>query len=295
MTSTRTRAFANRLTRGLLAAAAASVLLAAPAAAQNSGNVSMSAGTDIVSQYYFRGIMQETGGLIMQPFLDASISFGAASITAGTWSSLHSRGDAGFGGAPESFYETDFYAGIGGAAGPVGLDITYTAYMSPRGSWGTTKEVAFGLSFDNPVAPYATFAFETAGGADGFDKGAYFELGVEPSAPLEDAPVSLSFPVTLGLSLNDYYQYMGLGEGHTEDDGHGHDDEGHFELHSGGTFGFFSIGASLGIPLNVAEEFGEWGLALGVNMIRLGEGAKAIDGGDSSTKVIALFGLSVGY
>ena len=178
MTSTRTRAFANRLTRGMLAAAAASVLLAGPAAAQNSGNVSMSAGADIVNKYYFRGIVQETGGFIMQPFLDASISFGAASITAGTWSSLHSVGDEGFAGAPQSFYETDFYAGIGGAAGPVGLDITYTAYMSPRGSWGTTKEVAFGLSIDNPVAPYATFAFETAGGADGFDKGGYFELGI---------------------------------------------------------------------------------------------------------------------
>lgn len=295
MTSTRTRAFANRLTRGMLAAAAASVLLAGPAAAQNSGNVSMSAGADIVNKYYFRGIVQETGGFIMQPFLDASISFGAASITAGTWSSLHSVGDEGFAGAPQSFYETDFYAGIGGAAGPVGLDITYTAYMSPRGSWGTTKEVAFGLSIDNPVAPYATFAFETAGGADGFDKGGYFELGIEPSAPIEDAPVSLSFPVTLGLSLNDYYQYMGLADGHTEDDGHDHDEPGHLELHSGGTFGFFSIGASLGIPLNVGEEFGEWGLALGVNMLRLGEGAKAIDGGDSGTKVIALFGLSVGY
>ncbi len=282
MTSTRTRAIANRLSRGILTAGAASILLASPAAAQNDGNISMSAGADIVNQYYFRGIVQETGGLIMQPFLDASISFGAASITAGTWSSLHSVGDEGFTGAPQSFYETDFYAGIGGAAGPIGLDITYTAYMSPRGSWGTTKEIAFGLSVDNPVAPYATFAFETAGGADGYDKGSYLELGFEPAAPLDDAPVGLSFPVTLGLSLNDYYQYTEL-----VDD--------IFELRPGGTFGFFSVGASLGIPLNVGEEFGEWGLALGVNMIRLGEGAKAIDGGDSSTKVIALFGLSVGY
>ena len=61
------------------------------------------------------------------------------------------------------------------------------------------------------------------------------------------------------MSLNDYYQYMALAEGHHEDDGHDHDDEGHMELHSGGAFGFFSIGASLGIPLNVGEEYGEWG------------------------------------
>ena len=268
----------RRLARGIPAAAAV-VLAAGAAAAQNTGNLSMSAGTDVTTQYYFRGIVQETGGFIMQPFLDASISFGAASITAGTWSSLHSRTHAGFGGAPESFYETDFYAGIGGAAGPVGLDVPYTAYMSPRGSWGTTKEIAFGLSFDNVAAPYATVAVETSGGADGYDKGSYLEFGVEPAAPLDDAPVGLSFPVTIGLSLNDYYQYQ--------------DDMD--VVQPGGTFGFFSVGASLGIPLNVAEEFGAWAIGLGVNALVLGDGAKAIDGGDSSTKIIALFGLSVGY
>ncbi|MCY4507571.1 MAG: hypothetical protein OXG35_11515 [Acidobacteria bacterium] len=278
MTSTRTRAFANRLTRGMLAAAAASVLLAGPAAAQNSGNVSMSAGADIVNQYYFRGIIQETGGFIMQPFLDASISFGNASITAGTWSSLHSRGDAGFDGAPEAFYETDFYAGIGGAAGPVGIDVTYTAYMSPRGSWGTTKEVALGLSFDSVAAPYATFAFETAGGAEGGpNKGTYFELGVEPSAPL-DGPVGLSFPVALGMSLNNYFEYMDASGSLTD-----------------AKFGFFSVGASIGYEFDTPEEYGTWGLGLGISALVFGEGLKAINGEDSGVKPIALFGLSVGY
>ena len=88
--------------------------------------------------------------------------------------------------------------------------------------------------------------------------------------------------MTLGLSLNNYYQY-------------GVEVEDVVEVMPGGSFGFFSVGASLGIPLNVAEEFGAWELALGVNALMLGEGAKAIDGGDSSTKIIATFGLSVGY
>ena len=278
MTSTRTATIANRLTRGILAAAAASVLLAGPAAAQNDGNVSMSAGSDIVNQYYFRGIVQETGGFIMQPFLDASISFGNASITAGTWSSLHSAGDAGFDGAPESFYETDFYAGIGGSAGAVGVDVTYTAYMSPRGSWGTTKEIALGLSHDSAVAPYATFAFELSGGAEGGpNKGTYFELGVEPSAPL-DGPIGVSFPVTLGMSLSNYFEYMDAGGAMTD-----------------GKFGFFSVGASIGIPLNTPEEYGSWELGLGVSALMFGEALKAINGEDSSFKPIALFGLSVGY
>ena len=168
--------------------------------APNSGMLGFSAGVDFVSDYYFRGIIQETGGFIAQPFLDASMSLGPVSITAGTWNSLHSVGDDGFvnEGAPRIYYESDFYAGLGIAAGDmVGIDLTYTAYMSPRGSWGTTKEVALGLSFDTFAAPYATFAFEAAGGADGGpNEGSYVEIGFEPAVPLEDAPVSLSFPVT---------------------------------------------------------------------------------------------------
>ena len=278
MTSTCTPTITNRLVRGILATAAASILLTGTAAAQNDGNVSMSAGTDIVNQYYFRGIIQETGGLIMQPFLDASISVGNASITAGTWNSLHSTGDAGFDGAPESFYESDFYAGIGFGAGDVGVDLTYTAYMSPRGSWGTTKELALGLSHDNPIAPYATFAFELSGGAEGGpNKGTYLELGIEPSAPI-DAAVGLSFPVAIGLSASNYFEYMDAG-GSLAD----------------GKFGFFSVGASVGIPLNTPEEFGSWELALGVNALMFGEALKAINGEDSGFKPIAIFGLSVGY
>ena len=273
---------ANRFIVLAFTCAAAAGLAVAPATAQdmgNSGSVSLSSGVDIVNQYYFRGIVQETGGFIAQPFLDGSISFGAASITAGTWSSLHSRGDEGFAGAPGSFYETDFYAGIGGAAGPVGVDLTYTAYMSPRGSWGTTKEIALGFSVDNVAAPYVTMAFEVSGGADGGpNKGNYLEFGIEPAAPLDDAPVSLSFPVAVGMSMGNYFEYE-MADGMIGDS----------------TFGFFSAGASIGIPLNVPEQYGAWELALGVNALVLGEGAKAIDGGDSGTKLIALFGLGLGY
>ena len=268
-----------RITTVVFALAAAAGLFASPAAAQNGGNVSLSSGADVVSDYYFRGIVQETGGFIAQPSLEGSLSFGNASLTAGTWSSLHSEGDEGFAGAPQSFYETDFYVGIGASAGMVGFDVTYTAYMSPRGSWGTTKELAFGLSVDDGyVSPYVTVAAELSGGADGYATGNYLEFGIEPAAPLPDAPVSLSFPVAVGISLSDYYQYESA-PGVISDSG----------------FGFLSVGASLGIPLVVPESFGSWELGIGVQALVLGEGAKAIDGGDSGTKLLATFGLSLGY
>jgi uncharacterized protein (TIGR02001 family) len=248
--------------------------------APNSGSLGFSAGVDFVSNYYFRGIIQETGGFIAQPFLDASMSLGPVSITAGTWNSLHSAGDAGFDGAPEVYYESDFYAGLGIAAGDmVGIDLTYTAYMSPRGSWGTTKEVALGLSFDTFAGPYATFAFEVDGGADGGpNEGSYVEIGFEPGVPLEDAPVSLSFPVAIGASMSNYFEYQ--------------NDMG---VWSDGAFGFFSIGASLGVPLPVPEEYGSWELAVGVSALMFGEGVQMLNGEDKGAKVIGLFGISLGY
>ena len=248
--------------------------------AANSGSLGFSAGVDFASDYYFRGIIQETGGFIAQPFLDASMSLGPVSITAGTWNSLHSAGDAGFDGAPEIFYESDFYAGLGFAAGDVvGIDLTYTAYMSPRGSWGTTKEVALGLSFDTFAAPYATFAFEVAGGADGGpNEGSYAEIGFEPAVPLDDAPVSLSFPIAIGASMSNYFEYQ--------------DEMG---VWSDSGFGFFSIGASLGMPLPIPEQYGSWELAIGVNALMFGEGVKMLNGEDKGAKVIGLFGISLGY
>ena len=271
---------AGRITRVLLAAAAALALTAGTASAQNEGRVSVGAGIDFSSSYYFRGIVQETGGFIAQPYLEAGLSLfdgenGSVSLAAGTWSSLHSRGDAGFAGAPESFYETDFYAGLGfGFANGFGADVTYTAYMSPRGSWGTVKELAVGLSHDDILAPYVTLAFEMDGSAAGDNEGTYLELGVEPSLPLDDAPVGVSFPVAIGLSPSDYYDPGGVNE----------------------VFGFFSVGATLGVPLSgIPAEWGSWELTAGVQLLFFGDGLKAVNGSDDGVEPIGIFGLSLGY
>ena len=279
---------AGRIARVLLAVLAAVALTAGTASAQNEGRVSVGAGIDFSTSYYFRGIVQETGGFIAQPYLEGGLSLyagdnGSVSFAAGTWNSLHSRTDDGFvgGGAPGIYYENDFYAGLGfGFAGGWGADVTYTAYMSPRGSWGTTKELAIGLSHDDVIAPYVTLAFEMSGGAEGGpNEGSYLELGIEPSLPLEDAPVSVSFPVAVGLSLSDYYEYA-MPSGMVEDGG----------------FGFFNIGASLGIPISgIPEEWGSWEFAAGVQLLFFGDALKVINGSDDGVEPIAIFGLSLGY
>ena len=270
----------GRIARVLLAVVAALALTVGTASAQNEGKVSVGAGIDFSSSYYFRGIVQETGGLIAQPYLEAGLSLfegenGSVSLAAGTWSSLHSVGDAGFDGAPASFYETDFYAGLGfGFANGFGADVTYTAYMSPRGSWGTVKELAIGLSHDDVIAPYITLAFEIDGSAAGDNEGTYLELGIEPSLALDDAPVGVSFPVAIGLSPSDYYDPDGVNE----------------------TFGFFSVGAMLGVPISgVPAEFGSWEFTAGVQLLFFGDVLKTINDSDDGVQPIAIFGLSLGY
>ena len=250
----------------------------------NSGNVSLGTGVDFVSDYYFRGIVQETEGFVAQPFLEGSIAFadGAASVTAGTWSSLHSAPEAG---DPEMWYETDFYAGVGFSfADAWAADATYTAYMSPNQSFGTVKELSLGLSYDDGLlGPYATFAFELDGQADGGnDEGTYLELGVEPSLPLDDSPVGVSFPVAIGLSLSNYYESAAL--------------VGDTVATNDNTFGFFNVGAMVSIPLSgIPAEYGSWEVTGGVNFLVFGDGLKVINGSDDDAKVIGVFGLSLGY
>ena len=245
------------------------------ARAQNEGNVSVATGIDFVSDYYFRGIVQETGGFIAQPFIEAGLTLNDnVSITGGTWNSLHSvqKKDS----TVPSWYENDFYAGLGFGANAWGGDVTYTKYMSPRGSWGSVKELALGLSYDTAIAPYMTLAFEmdSGGGADGgSNDGTYFELGIEPGTSLGSS-ASVSFPVAIGMSGSNYYEYNSTDH----------------------KFGFFSVGASIGAPLSaIPSEYGAWDFSIGLSALVLGDGTKGIAGTTDSVVPLFSFGLSLGY
>lgn len=250
----------------------------------NSGAVSVSTGIDFSHTYYFRGIVQETDGFIAQPYLEAGITLYEAdsglqsvSVTGGVWNSLHSEDAKGFDGAPEIWYETDFYASLGlGFADAWSADLTYTAYMSPRGSFGTVEEVSFGVAYDDGLlGPYATFAFEVDGGADGGpNEGSYLELGVEPGLAIPNSEVGVSFPVALGLSLSDYY------EGASGDE----------------TFGFFNIGAMVSVPLSgIPAEYGSWEIGGGVSFLFFGDALKSINGSTDDVEPIGIFSISLGY
>jgi hypothetical protein len=232
---------------------------AAPAA-EADPTVTGLVGVDFPSSYFFRGYRQETDpAFTMQPFVDVAIAGESVSFNIGSWNSIHTGSlkdaDAGF-------YETDFYL-----AATVGkIKTTYTAYMYPGfndDTLSTIHELMFSGTFDHALAPSVALAIEFAK-PEGFDKGVYLELGIAPAVPMaEDAPVSVTIPVKVGLSLKDYY---------------GED-----------TFGYFSGGVTIGKSLGGGAE-----VHGGVTVFGFGETLKAFNN-DKAGQVVGSVGFSVGF
>ena len=276
---------------GTLVVAVLGALAPQPALAQgNDGNVSVNLGSELGHAYFFRGIKQEREEIVVQPYADATFSLfeggeglNSVSFTIGQWNSLHSGPSGADGPAANvgAWYESDFFTGV-----TLGLDnweagITYTSYLSPNDGFGTIHELSLGLSMDDsdllgPVAlsPHIALAIELSGQADGgASEGAYLELGVEPGVEIIEGAASVSFPVTLGISLNNYYE-----------------DGGEFS----DTFGYFDVGGVVALPLGVPEAFGSWEITGGVHLLAFGSYLEALNDGDQY-QAVGAFGFSIGY
>jgi hypothetical protein len=244
------------------ALAGVSFATAAPtqdAAADEGTPVAVSVGADFPSSYYFRGYRQEGDAkLTFQPWVDFGVEGESASFNVGLWNSLHTGDLSDANGCDCGWYETDFYASVA----VQNVSLTYTAYTYPKIDDSAIHELMVSTSFDNVLAPSVALAFEFAK-PTGLDKGVYLQLGVEPAVPMaDDSPVSVSIPVTLGLSLKDYYG----------------DD----------TFGFFSAGVSVGYALSEAFE-----IHGSVSAFAFGDYLESYN--DKSGLAIASVGFSVGF
>jgi hypothetical protein len=290
-------------------------LSASPAFAQedgapaiNSGSVSLSLGFDVTTQYMFRGIFQEDQGLIIQPWGEVGFNLHEADsgitsvdLTIGIWNSFHSGpsgNGAGAGGVhgPGAWYEADLYAGVGLTfSDVVEVSVTYVSLSSPDPAGNMfAEEILLGVALDDSASwgdgfdglqPYIMFAFEIDGASDGVGNGGdvYFEFGIEPSFEVlqsETLPVTLSVPVTVGLSLDDYYEFDQDGDGDTDDD----------------TFGYIDVGFVLGMPAwFIPSDYGDWSMAMGVHLIFLGDATEAGNSATDDSEIIGTFGLSMEY
>jgi hypothetical protein len=290
-----------------LAALAVVACLAAPARAQapadpNPGNLTFVGGMDFTNAYMFRGIRQDSTGLIMQPYGEIDIGVRAAdaglksvSLTIGTWNSLHT-GDAGLQSDKSGlgcacgklWYESDFYATLALGFSKAAFGATYTAYTSPSAGFNNVKEIMFKLTGDDSAAlgraamhPYALVALEIDADnghqADGGSKaGKYLELGVAPG--YSGAKAGIAIPVKVGLSLGDYYE-LNVGTAA-------------LPVFKDNRFGFFSIAGIATVPINGTTSYGAWNIHGGVEFQKLGTTTEAFNGSDHRTIVSAGFGVT---
>lgn len=233
--------FTRAVRFGFSAIAVLAVMLtASPAWAQDPPPVVVTGGLDLVNQYNFRGIRQNTDGVSIWPYVDFGFTpfrgdggLKTVGINVGSWNAFHSQINEDDFGTGNKWYESDLYATVGFGFSQAALAFTYTSYTSPADLFAHVKELAVKLSGPAAVggvslAPYALIAFELSddGQADaGAAKGTYLELGVAPG--FAGARASLAVPIKLGLSASDYYEFGGEDE----------------------TFGYFSIGGLVTVPM----------------------------------------------
>lgn len=242
------------------------------------------------TQYFFRGLVQETDGLILQPSIEIGFDLvtndnWSLAASAGMWNSFHDEKTGAS--DPDDFvgawYEADFYAGLSLTVDRVTAALVYTTYASPNDAFGHIDELSFSLALDDsgwfgPVAfsPYATLAVEIAGGQGdgGANRGTFLAVGIEPAHTYENTPIgelTLSLPIEAGFSLDDYYENAGEDE----------------------SFGYVTLGLAASLALPSPEGFGAWSLSAGVDYLLLGDAAEAINAGEDSEWIFHMgFGIA---
>ncbi len=252
--------------------------------------LSATVGVDIVSEYFFRGYLQEDNGFIAQPYAELGIDIVpqdethevGVSATLGIWNSLHEEKTAATGSGQRSWYESDWYGSVDFTWKQWSAGIGYTFYTYPSNDqFDSVQELGLtvGLDLDNEEGlgfflgdPSFGFYFETDESNVGQDDAKYFQFDFGPSFDVFDEKATLSFPMSLGLSLDEYYV-----------DGSG-DDE---------TFGFFSATAQLDIPLH-SGEYGSVDLSIGATLLLLGDTTEATNDGDD-VDGLGFIGMSISF
>lgn len=245
---------------------------------------------DCATAYFYHGIIQEDTGFILQPAAKLTINVyeeNDVKVDAylGTWNSFHGQKTAAQtqGDFTEYWYESDLIGGVAVTQGKVTLAAQYVVLTSPSDAYETVQELDLTFSYDDSDAlgewalhPYALLGIEIgADASDGAnsDTGTYLELGIAPgfSFDAESTPVAITFPASVGLSLNDYYQ-----------DASGNDD----------AFGFVQVGVKGAIPLPFAERYGKWTLSAGLSALILGDHTADLNAGQGE-QIVATIGLQL--
>ncbi|MGH7303417.1 MAG: hypothetical protein ACRELZ_09015 [Candidatus Rokuibacteriota bacterium] len=269
----------------------------APEAPPNTGRVSLAAGADWASAYYFRGIVTtQNGGNNVQPYGEVAFRLlenmgplTSLSVAPGIWTNLHWGGGTVVDPSDPKFWtETDWYFKVSAVWWEaLTTSVTYTYYTSPNNTFASFADVAVSAALNDSkwlgafaLNPSIMFAFETTGealvSADA-KKGIYWQIGLAPGYTFfaeSSFPTTISAPMTFGFSAKDYYTVNGNNQ----------------------EFGYFSFGPLITMPLKfVPAAYGSWSFKGGVQFLVLNTNLKAINTPGDGFVPVGSVGISMTY
>lgn len=282
------------LSAALLAALTVpSLAMAEDAVDPNTGAFGFGADLNWTSSYFFRGYNQEDIGLILQP--NVYTTFNAVDsddvkvdLKLGSWNSIHSEETGG----DDIWFESDLYAIASVDVHGFKFNVGYTIYTYPGDAFETVQELGLSTSYADgkhweeaglkgfALNPTLGWYFEVDD--DNGEEDQYIELGLYPSYTIgrEDLGMvgkgTITFPLILGMSPDGYYL----------------DSDGSNEF-----FGYYSVGATLGMPLEfIPARYGSWTANVGVNYIgMLADSVELSNDGGTDYEVQGFVGISMSY
>lgn len=282
----------------------------------NQGDVSLEAGVDYLTKFFFRGILQEDDDYIIQPY--ATIYFHIVSgcdvevsLFSGVFASIHGEDVTQGLDDPESVNVLLFYGGVQfDLYDLLTVKTAFNIYTSPNGGAGNANglnlrgediyEISVHAQINDQaitgnknfgINPYVFFAYELHDSNPNVnnqsDEAAFILTGINPTISFEisnDASMSISLPVTVGFGANNsaYVDENGLAD----------------------TYGYTSVGLYASIPLFfIPKRLGIWSIRAGADAFFLGgaakdqnrEGDNADNNGGEEFDIAAKFGLHITY
>ena len=233
-----------------------------------------SAQIGVADKYIYHGYILENQGAIIQPEFEVLARFYSgegiltkASLRLYVFSSFqtHESRDEKTDAMIHAWYEVQVETGIVlELAKHFTFSASYVRFESPNYAFIASNAAEFILSVDDSewlgayaLHPHVSWFRPFPGGWQSSDEGSYFEFGIEPERSFgkSERPVTVSFPIAVGLGQKRYY----LGE----------------------HFGFFSAGVAVSVPLAfIPTNWGDWNLGLSGAYYRLGRNvANSSNGG----------------
>ena len=277
--------------RRLLASAAAAFLIDT-SAAQDAASPNLEprfsglAEIGITDKYIYHGYVLEDQGAIIQPEFEVLARFysGEGFVTKASWRlyvfssfQTHESRDEKTDAMIRSWYEVQVETGIVlELAKHFVFSASYVRFESPNHAFVAANAAEFILSIDDSdwlgawaLHPHVSWFRPFPGGWESNDEGSYFEFGIEPERSFgkTERPVTVSFPVAIGLGQKRYY----LGQ----------------------HFGFFSAGVAVSVPLAfIPLSWGDWTLGLSGIYYRLGR--SVADSSNDGIRNESAFALTLG-